>query len=81
MAPRPPPTFISFFPFTSRIAMRNKHGRAENQEKAMKKHISDILLILCSVIGVTIIMMKIIPLHRKNSKVREVKKNLAFIEG
>ena len=43
-----------------------------------------ILLILCSVMGITIIIVKIISLHRKSSKVAEVKKSLAtyaFIEG
>ena len=57
-----------------------------NEEKPLKPFLSDILLILCSVMGITtcIIIGKIISLHRKSSKVSEVKKSLAtyaFIEG
>ena len=53
-----------------------------NEQKA----IEPILLILCSVtvMGITIIIVKIISLHMKNSKVGEVKKSLAtyaFKEG
>ena len=53
-----------------------KHG-AENEEKPLKPFLSDILLILCSVMGITIIIVKIISLHKKSSKVAEVKKSLA----
>ena len=43
--------------------------------KNEEKHLSDILLhvILCSVMGITIIKVTIISLHRINSQVGEVK--------
>ena len=43
----------------------------------LKPFLSDMLLILCSVMGITIIIVKIISLHRNSSKVAEVKKSLA----
>ena len=49
----------------------------ENEEKPFKPFLSDILLILRSVMGITIIKVKIISLYRKSSKVSEVKKSLA----
>ena len=52
-------------------------GRGGLEKKPLKSFLSDILLILCSVMGITIIIVKIISLHRKSSKVAEVKKGLA----
>ena len=54
-----------------------KHGGGKNEENPLKPFLSDILLILCSVMGITITVVEIISLHRKSSKVAEVKKSLA----
>ena len=64
------PAKIHFHFLHQTLPCKVKHG-------GDKPFLFDILLIFCSVMGINLIIVKIISLDRKSSKVAEVKKSLA----